>query len=77
VTTPMKVTIVRPDGSAVDFIAGAVSLVFRAWLAMLCLGGLFPDLGISYGQALLGLIVVGAINPSDYIFWTKSPGWKP
>lgn len=76
-SAPLRVTIVRPDGRLVDFIAGSIALVLRAWSAMLCLGALFPEVGISYGQTFLGLLVVGAATPRDYIYWTKSPESKP
>lgn len=39
---------------------------------MVCLGALLPEAGISFGQTLLGLLVIGLANPSDYQFWTKA-----
>jgi hypothetical protein len=74
--TPTQVEIVRPYGTLSDTFTALILIAVRAWVAMIGVGILFPQVGISYWQALVGIWALDAIRGSDYFNWTKSPGWK-
>jgi len=72
-TAPMPVTIVRPKGTfGLNFATSIVLWFVRAWVLMLVLGALLPDLGVSYWQAfLINIVLVQYFAPGSWQVWTK------
>jgi hypothetical protein len=70
---PTPVKVVRNGTTGSELAASVIGAFLRAWLVMLVIGALVPQLGVSYWQAWLGCVLVRLVVPGDsYVSWTSA-----